>query len=113
MMKYSPLGHFSAPAASSSVSASSTSQWLPYTRFIARNAVAIPIVLAKNARRASPSFFARSSASSPISASTCFCCLFCGRGINSSFDTTCVGTGESMPSLRSRCHLGIHMGSSF
>src|SRR3954454_14662622 len=80
---------------------------------MARKAVAIPIELAKNVRRGRLSFLARSSAISPISRSTCFCCLFCGRGMNSSFDTTCVGTGESTPSFRSRCHLGIHIDHSF
>ena len=61
------------------------------------------------ARRSMPSFFDFSSAMLPIRFSTCFCCGFCGRGMNSSFETTWVGTGESTPLSRSRSHLGIHM----
>ena len=34
---------------------------------------------------------------------------FCGRGMNSSLETTWVGTGESTPFLMSRCFLRIHM----
>ena len=38
-----------------------------------------------------------------------FCCAFCGRGMNSSFETICVGIGESIPLSRSGFHFGIHM----
>ena len=40
----------------------------------------------RNSRRSIPSFFAFSSESSWISASTLACCAFCGRGRNSSFE---------------------------
>src|SRR5262245_64030668 len=33
--------------------------------------------------------------------------------MNSSLDTTCVGTGDSTPFARSRCHFGTHMLFSF
>src|SRR5437879_13905175 len=69
----------------------------------------MPRELAMKLRRSMPSFFDFSSAMMPISLSTCFCLSFCGRGMNSSLETTWVGTGESTPLLRSRCHLGIHM----
>ena len=59
MMKYSLFGHFSSMAASSKVSASSTSKTLPYTRLEARKQVARPIELAMNARRSMLSFCAR------------------------------------------------------
>src|SRR5947208_3631116 len=62
-----------------------------------------------NVRRSRPSLLDRSSAITPISFSTSRCLSVCGRGMNSSFDTTCVGTGESTPFLRSRNHLGTHM----
>src|SRR5260370_432392 len=76
---------------------------------LARKAVAMPIELAIKLRRSMPSFLAFSSAMTPIRYSTCICLGFCGRGMNSSLETTWVGTGESTPFLRSRCHLGIHM----
>src|SRR5438874_4046568 len=60
-------------------------------------------------RRSMPSWRDFSSASTPVKRSTSFCRSFCGRGMNSSLETTWVGTGESTPLLRSRCHLGIHM----
>src|SRR5438067_2476760 len=110
MMKYSPLGHFSSLASGSSVSAADTSQYGPYTILLARKAVAMAMELAMKVRRSMPSFFALSSAKTPMRYSTSFCLLFCGRGMNSSLETTCVGTDESTPFLRSRCHLGIHIG---
>src|SRR5260370_27659293 len=67
------------------------------------------MVLVMKVRRYRPIFPDFSSAMTPISFSTCFCLSFCGRGMNSSLETTWVGTGESTPLLRSRCHLGIHM----
>src|SRR5262249_13133980 len=110
MMKYSSLGHFSLWAAGSSVSSSSTFQKLPpYTLLLARKAVAMPIVLAMNSRRPMPSFLDFSSAMRPIKSSTACCLAFWGRGMNSSFETTWVGTGESTPFLRSRTHFGIHI----
>src|SRR5437588_3289971 len=69
----------------------------------------MPMELAMKLRRSMPSFFDFPSARMPISFSTCFCLSFCGLGMNSSLETTCVGTGESTPFMRSRCHLGIHM----
>src|SRR5262245_58144321 len=60
-------------------------------------------------RRCMPSFFARSSESSLIRCSTCFCFSVCGRGSNSSFETTCVGIGESTPFFLSRIALRIHI----
>src|SRR5438477_12482823 len=77
---------------------------------LARKAVAMPMELAMKLRRSMPNFFALSSAMRPMRYSTSFCLLFCGRGMNSSLETTCVGMGESTPFLRSRCHLGIHIG---
>src|SRR5215813_7075865 len=110
MMKYSPLGNFSAVGADSHVSISSTSQILPAkTLFCARKQVARPIVLAIKVRRSMPSFLARVSDISPIKCSTRFCGSDCGRGINSSFETAWVGMGETTPFLRSRRALGIHM----
>src|SRR5713101_10180375 len=79
---------------------------------LARKAVAMPIELAMKLRRFMQSFLAFSSAMTPIRYSTCFCLGFCGRGMNSSLETTWVGTGESTPFLRSRCHLGIHIGNN-
>src|SRR5579885_2102771 len=78
----------------------------------ARKQVARPMELAMNARRSMPSFFERSAASSPIRYSTCFCSGVWRRGISSSFETSWVGTGESTPLLRSRCHLRIHIDHS-
>ena len=47
---------------------------------LARKQVAMPMLLAMNARRSMPSFLAFSSAIVPIRYSTCFCCFVCGRG---------------------------------
>ena len=57
----------------------------------------MPIDVRMKSRRSMPSFFDFSSAISPISFSHCFCCGVCGRGMNSSFETTWVGIGESTP----------------
>src|SRR5712691_13267603 len=62
-------------------------------------------------RRDRPSFLARSSPIWPIKYSTFFCLGVCRRGMNSSFDTTWVGIGESTPFLRSLIPFGIHIAS--
>src|SRR6185369_7728382 len=67
--------------------------------------------LAIKVRRDKPSFFARSAPISPIRCSTCFCLVVCRLGMNSSFDTTCVGIGESTPFFTSRSPFGIHIAS--
>ena len=45
----------------------------------------------------------------PLVSSSCFCRRFCGRGMNSSLETICVGTGESTPFFLSRCIFRVHM----
>src|SRR6266403_1969336 len=77
--------------------------------FEAMNAVAMPMELPMNLRRSMPSFLDFSSAIWPIRYSTCFCFWFWGRGMNSSFDTSCVGMGESTPFFWSRLNFWIHM----
>jgi len=72
MTKNSLFGYFSSIAASSKVSASSTSNTFPYTRLDAAKQVASPIELAMNARRSMLSLRARAAPSSRISASSCF-----------------------------------------
>ena len=69
--------------------------------------------LAMNCGRSMPSFFDFSLGHLADQYSTCFCWSFCGRGMNSSFETTCVGTGESTPFDRSRCPFRIHMDGAF
>src|SRR5438067_1036372 len=59
---------------------------------------AIPLELARNSRRLTPSFFEVESASSLIRASTSFCFSDCGFGRYSPFDTFCVGIGEQKSS---------------
>jgi len=65
--------------------------------FEARNAVAIPMDERMKLRRDMPGFLAFFSDSSPVNPSHCFCRAVCGRGTNSSLDTTSVGIGESTP----------------
>src|SRR5215467_16162600 len=91
------------------VSASSTSHTLPQTLLEAQKHVARPMALAMKVRRSMPSFLDFSSAICPIRYSTCFWFSFCGRGMNSSLERTCVGMGESTPFLRSRWNLRIHI----
>src|SRR5258705_994435 len=76
---------------------------------MASTAVANPMDVRMKSRRFIPSRFAFSLPHLPIRCSTCCCFLFWGRGRISSFDTTCVGMGESTPFSASRLYLGIHI----
>src|SRR5258706_14781624 len=109
MMKYSSLGHFSAVGSGSMDSTSSTSKGWPYTLFMASQQVASPIELDMKLRRSMLSFLDFSVDISPMRCSTCFCRGVWRRGINSSFETSWVGTGESTPFRVSGAPLRIHM----
>ena len=61
----------------------------------------MPPEVCRNARRDIPSLRPYSSAISRISDSTAFWSSVCGIGSNSSFETTCVGSGRFLPLRRS------------
>src|ERR1039457_3889983 len=110
--KYSPLGSFSSYAPWSVASSSPTSQTLPQTLLEARKQAARPMGVAMNLRRSMPSLRDFSAAIWPVQYSTSFCFWVCGRGMYSSLETSCVGTGESTPFWWSRCPFRIHMDCS-
>src|SRR5215218_8754291 len=83
-----------AAASGSAASAEPTSNNGPKTSFIARNAAAMPLLERRKPRRPRPSRRPWVSAISSSRASTCRCAGLCGNGLNSPFETICVGTGE-------------------
>ena len=63
-------------------------------------AVAVPAAVRRNARRDMPSFLARLSASSKSILATACCSTVGGRGMNSPFDTSESGNGDSESKYR-------------
>jgi hypothetical protein len=87
-------------AAGSAASTGRTSKKRPKTAFIARSEVATPPLVARNSRRLSPSRGASRPASARMRASTACWPGVCGSGGNSSFETSRVGRGTSVLTLR-------------
>src|SRR5882757_2720066 len=72
---------------------------------MATKAVAMPAAVWKKRRRDRPFFLPYSSASAFMRASTFFCRSVCGTGMNSSLETTCVGTGVGLALKRAGVRL--------
>ena len=66
----------------------------PNTSFMATKAAAMPQVERRNWRRSRPNLRPFSSAKSLSRLSTLRWSAVCGSGLNSPFDTICIGTGD-------------------
>src|SRR6266850_2649537 len=103
-----PDGFRASAAADSTASTASTSKKRPKTVFKARKAAAIPALEDRKSRRLTPSRRAFVRAVSCSSAATRACSGVCDSGTYSSFETTCVGSGESPSVSASSRHFRTH-----